>query len=72
MSTCFSLGVFLFVFYLVLALLFIRTYILSLGVWDPKFTNPELSDRAQLWPVLPPVTVNYFLKKLHRRCSTDF
>ena len=45
MLTCFSLF-FLFVFYLVLAFLFTRTYILSLGVWDPKFTNPELGDRA--------------------------
>ena len=44
---------FLFVFYLVFALLFIFIYILSFRVWDPKFTNLKLSDRPQLWPVLP-------------------
>ena len=33
---------------------------LSFGVWDPKLTIPKLGDRPQLWPVLPPVTVNYF------------
>ena len=32
-------------------------YILSLGVWDPKLTNPKLVDRLYLWPVLPPVNI---------------
>ena len=38
-------------------------YFFSLGVWDPKLTNLKLSDRPQLWHVLPPVTVNYFHKE---------
>ena len=36
---------------------------LSLGVWDPKLTKSKLGDRIQLWPVLTPVTVNYFHRK---------
>ena len=40
-----------------------QLYFLSLEVWDLKLTNPKLGDRTQLWPVLFPVTVNYFQKK---------
>ena len=51
----FFLSSFFVFFYLVLAILFLSyTYFMSLGVWDPKLTNPSLGDRPQLWPVLPP------------------
>ena len=66
MLTSFPLLSSSFVFYLVLALLFISIiyiYFLSLGVQDPKLTNLKLGDRPQLWHVLSPVTVNYFHKK---------
>ena len=36
---------------------------LSLGVGDPKLTNPRVSYRPQLWLVILPVTVNCFHKK---------
>ena len=72
MLTYFSLFSSSFVFYLVLALLFVSYIFSEFGVWDLKLTNPKLGDRPQLWPVLPPVTVYYFHKKLHHRSSTRF
>ena len=30
-----------------------RRIFLSMGVWNPNFTNPKLGDRPQLWPILP-------------------
>ena len=59
----FSISIsFLFGFCLVFTYLY-HIYFLSLRVWDSKLTNPKLGDQPQLWPVLPPVTVNYFHKK---------
>ena len=31
---------------------------MSLGVSDPKLTNPKLSDQPELWSVLPPASRN--------------
>ena len=38
-------------------------YIYRFAVWDSKLTSPKLGSWLQLWPVLPPVTVNCFYFK---------
>ena len=67
MLTSFSLlsfsFIFLFSFSSFIYLYHIYTF-LSFGVWKPKLTIPKLGDQPQLWPVLPPVTVNYFYFKI--------
>ena len=51
-----TLFYFFFLFYLVLAFIYLyHIYFSTLGVWDPKITNPKLGDCPQLWPVLPTV-----------------
>ena len=49
--------------YYIFKLIYIFIFVLSLGVWNPRLTNPRVSDRPQLWLVIPHVTVNYFQKK---------
>ena len=47
---------FVFLFSFSTFIYFYHIFFLSLGVYDPKLTNPKLGDRLQLWPVLPPAT----------------